>query len=580
MGFGRCLPPGKAIQMKNESVAHEGSTPGYRHAIIDHLLEMAEADRSAALLEVLQDFPDSLGDGEPDGDDEDWLSAWWDRLPLEARVLLRDTVQFNPRLVSPDWPVQKVEKKGVPTGAPAPSAIANTRCLLDHMVIEARLNDMTHDFELLGSPIENEDAGRIQVLNVAKELGLNKGDVEDHIVEIAAKNHHHPGKDWIESAQWDGVDRIGAFMECFETEADLDPADKQLYLKLWMAQAVAALYQPDGLQGQGVLVLCGPQGCGKSRGCASLAPHGMVLGGVAIDVNNKDDVDRATGFWLVELGELDETTRRGRSSNLKRWLSAQMDVYRKAYGRKKLTFKRRTAYIATVNTTDFLRDVTGNRRWWVLPVTKVTPLDEVGIDMQQLWAQVRHEYLSGAKELLADPTDESKVRWWLTPEEIERVNELNQAYMPPDAELEKVDATFTFPQTETEGCVWMQPGEILADAMGYESGRYPHNYSALARKVGQHLRHTHKATSKTTHKSRKVFLVRPVNAGLMGLVQEYDDMDEQHEVDDQGEVAGRSSPSVTPGVASPCRPGYHPFPFTPPVRSRLCGLQGSGSVQR
>ena len=62
--------------------------------------------------------------------------------------------------------------------------------------------------------------------------------------------------------------------------------------------------------------------------------------------------------------------------------------------------------------------------------------------------------------------------------------------------------------------------------------------NALARRVGQHLGHTHEATSKTTRKSRKVFLVRPVEAGLMGLVQGADDMDEQHDVGDQVEVAG------------------------------------------
>jgi putative DNA primase/helicase len=54
-----------------------------------------------------------------------------------------------------------------------------------------------------------------------------------------------------------------------------------------------------------------------------------------------------------------------------------------------------TSFGASVNPEAFLRDPTGNRRFWVVPVEKLRVWPEDGpkvadIDLQQLWAQMAH----------------------------------------------------------------------------------------------------------------------------------------------------------------------------------------------
>lgn len=57
-----------------------------------------------------------------------------------------------------------------------------------------------------------------------------------------------------------------------------------------------------------------------------------------------------------------------------------------------------TVFAASVNDVEFLRDPTGNRRYWTLPVSACNFTH--GLDMQQVWAQVRSLYEAGE-------------RWWL-----------------------------------------------------------------------------------------------------------------------------------------------------------------------
>ena len=92
----------------------------------------------------------------------------------------------------------------------------------------------------------------------------------------------------------------------------------------------------------------------------------------------------------MELGELDATFRRSDISQLKSYLSQVVDEYRPSYGRTEIRRPRCTAYAGSVNHENFLTDVTGNRRYLVLPVVRLDGFH--GIDMQQYWAQISAEW--------------------------------------------------------------------------------------------------------------------------------------------------------------------------------------------
>ena len=168
----------------------------------------------------------------------------------------------------------------------------------------------------------------------------------------------------------------------------------------WMIGAIATGLSKIGLAHQGVLTLCGPQYCGKSSWFCSLMPDhpNLTLGDHSLTPTDKDSVRTATRFWLTELSEVDGAVRKSDVSSMKSFLTRKLDVYRCPYDRADTEAPRNTAFVATVNDPKFLRDSTGNRRWWVLDVKSLNA--EHNMDMQQVWAEYYNLFLSGASQFL------------------------------------------------------------------------------------------------------------------------------------------------------------------------------------
>ena len=141
-----------------------------------------------------------------------------------------------------------------------------------------------------------------------------------------------------------------------------------------------------GFCSENVLVFKGEQGAGKTRFVVSLAPNDYIKTGLQISPNNKDSVLEGTSAWIVEIGELDATTRKNDHAQLKAFLSKSADYIRKPYAVAEEMIPRKTSFCATVNTDSFLVDDTGNRRYWVIEVGDVNA--KHGIDMQQFWHQM------------------------------------------------------------------------------------------------------------------------------------------------------------------------------------------------
>ena len=121
----------------------------------------------------------------------------------------------------------------------------------------------------------------------------------------------------------------------------------------------------------GVLVIRGPQGAGKTLFCSRIAMKAEWFAeGVSIDLDKKDTVIQATSVWIAEMGELDSTLKREQLA-LKAFVTACCDTYRQPYARVATTKPRRTSFCATVNPQEFLNDETGSRRWWVVEPTKI-----------------------------------------------------------------------------------------------------------------------------------------------------------------------------------------------------------------
>jgi putative DNA primase/helicase len=299
--------------------------------------------------------------------------------------------------------------QGVRDNGTAPMSSDNLRELLRFYGIKVQWNEMAKEGEVT-IPLqvsrtemrENTKVGRIREL--ARQHGMPGGQAfEDAILMMEDEGAYHPARDWVLSKPWDGVERFEALWRTVVVREDKRAAWGDLYreqLYRWCigAAKLATLPKLARVTGQqvaqqGVLVLQGPQGKGKTEWFKALAPAGLVSTGVTVDPSNKDDVIKATSTWITELGEIDSTVRKADVGHLKAFLTSASDTYRRAYARVQETYLRRTSFGASVNPEAFLRDTTGNRRFWVVPIERMLAFrdDPDGLphlDMQQLWAQM------------------------------------------------------------------------------------------------------------------------------------------------------------------------------------------------
>lgn len=298
------------------------------------------------------------------------------------------------------------------------STLPNMERLLHHYHIAPRTNEVTKQIELGITPgVAYKAVTMATITSLCQVNRLPVGQVVDYVQCIAEANSYNPARQWVQSQPWDGVDRVTALA------ASLGIADShhRVLLWRWLVCAVAVVCEDPPPTAQGVLVLQGPQGIGKSRWLATLTGGRWSKMGHILDPSNTDNVSQCIGNWIVELGELDATIRKSDIARLKAFITLDYDEFRRPYAREAVRYPRRTVFAASVNPSIFLHDPTGNRRWWVIPVTTCDP--NHGLDMQQVWAQVldartargeRH-YLQGEELQVLEKRNEAHLE--VTPEE-------------------------------------------------------------------------------------------------------------------------------------------------------------------
>jgi predicted P-loop ATPase len=223
----------------------------------------------------------------------------------------------------------------------------------------------------------------------------------DTIEAAARRNAFDPLVEYIHGLEWDGLPRLRTWL------ADFFGAEQTVYTaevgRRWMISAVARglCKSASGIQADHVLVFEGPQGARKSSGLRALA--GEFFTDEVPDLTTKDAAISLSGVWLVELSEL-ESLRRADVQKTKAWISRRVDRYRPPYGRATVARPRRCVFAATTNDQAYLKDWSGNRRWWPVACGAV---DVVSLQdcRDQLWAEAAAAYKAG------EP-------WWLDSDEL------------------------------------------------------------------------------------------------------------------------------------------------------------------
>lgn len=220
---------------------------------------------------------------------------------------------------------------------------------------------------------------------------------KDAILAVTSSERlYHPVKEYLGSLKWDGIPRLDTLLIDYLGAEDT-PYVRAVTRKTLVA-AVARIYRP-GIKFDSILVLVGEQGMGKSTLFARLGKEWFSDSLSISDMKDKTAPEKLQGYWLLELSELNGIKKMD-VEVVKSFITRTDDKYRQAYGVNVESHPRSCIIVGTTNSDGgFLRDITGNRRFWPVRVTghgKWHPWDLADID--QVWAEAI-EYFNQGEEL-------------------------------------------------------------------------------------------------------------------------------------------------------------------------------------
>jgi predicted P-loop ATPase len=123
--------------------------------------------------------------------------------------------------------------------------------------------------------------------------------------------------------------------------------------------------------------------------------------GSPISFLNEDASIALAGVWGIEIAELDARSR-AEAGRVKAFFSRQIERFRKLYEGRPTNQDRQCVFIGTCNHEEFLKDETGNRRFWPVHCTNI---DIVGLEKvrDQLWAKALHRFRAGEPHWMDTP---------------------------------------------------------------------------------------------------------------------------------------------------------------------------------
>lgn len=247
-----------------------------------------------------------------------------------------------------------------------------------------------------GALLEDEDVSHLK-LWLETYVGFAKVPAEllnDALIVVATRNAYDPLKDYLDALEWDGVPRLNTWLARY-VEASGDTRYLSAIGRKFLLAMVTRAFEP-GTKFDQVLILEGAQGIGKSTLAKVLG--GQFFTDVDVKLGSKDTIQLLQGSWIVEMGEL-AAMRKAEVEDMKKFITQTHDDIRLPYARRVNSFPRRFVLMGTTNGEGYLKDTTGNRRFW--PVACGGEIDIAGLKSvrDQLFAEAVYLYRLGEEKL-------------------------------------------------------------------------------------------------------------------------------------------------------------------------------------
>lgn len=206
--------------------------------------------------------------------------------------------------------------------------------------------------------------------------------IESAMVADASVRPFHPIREWLDTLEWDGEPRVHFWMNhAFGVPTD---AYHTAVAAKTLIAAVRRVRHP-GCKFDTIPILEGAQGIGKSTCLKTLFGEQWFTDTLPADIRSRDVHQALQGIWCVEFAEIEHILRADAEA-VKAFLSRQEERYFPRFGRALVQRPRQLVFVGTTNLDDFLRDTTGNRRYWPVACKKADPA-WVAENREQLWAE-------------------------------------------------------------------------------------------------------------------------------------------------------------------------------------------------
>jgi hypothetical protein len=304
---------------------------------------------------------------------------------------------------------------------------------------------MTLCVEQDGEPAELD--GFYLDLELVHNCSLAKDKAYDLAVRCAKQNPYHPVKDYLNQVA-DTVTPIDIRNLSERYFGTIDPIyNEMLYRHL--IGSVARIFKP-GCKKDEAVILKGKQGILKSTFWKVL--YGEDFFSDSLKGTDRDDLLVLHQYWALELAEFETLSSKKQAGELKAFLSASVDTFREPYARHSKSRKRQSVIVGSVNPDAFLVDDTGNRRYWVIPVSvKRIDLDRVIQERDAIWAAAVNAYRAGET-------------WHLSYATEQKISDLNLDYCHTDS--------WEVPLSQyLQGRSMVTIFELLTQALDFEASR-------------------------------------------------------------------------------------------------------------
>ena len=208
-------------------------------------------------------------------------------------------------------------------------------------------------------------------------------------------NRFHCVRDYLRNLTWDGVHRIDTFF--IDYLGALDNEYVRTVTRKTLTAAVRRVMEP-GSKWDNMLVLIGAQGLGKSELLSRLGKE--WFSDSLSDMQGKDAYEALRGYWIIEVSEL-EAMKKAEVASTKKFISKKVDSFRVSYGKRTQDFPRQCVFFGTTNEKIFLKDPTGNRRFFPVtvgfnkPTKSIFGNEDIESEIDQVWAEAVAAWKNG-----------------------------------------------------------------------------------------------------------------------------------------------------------------------------------------